>query len=325
MAENDPRPPSKRSSRGNSTKNTESRKTTISFHQTLTSGPGDKLNKKIEILVAKEDVLCRADFAIFDHPRPIGISIGYKDGGSGRVLAIALVDDKNGMVFEFSTKKKIGDGRKLLEELVLCRESGVLAAFDMGPLVLSLHSEFGLLVCKAIDLQSAFNPDDPERKEVGAIQAAIGEEAAQDLKRTNIEKVFKSQKYNPETKHSKLDLVARAWAAQYAMDGMVDLGLADTMREINLQKWDDEKVCVPGHFCAGINADRRHQLKLIAKLATDAVRLDNIKPGETQHSFTNVSRGEGDTIRADAASYNHKFRGQKVTSISIRAGRLHHI
>ncbi|KAH6913325.1 hypothetical protein BKA70DRAFT_719029 [Coprinopsis sp. MPI-PUGE-AT-0042] len=298
MAENNSRPRSKRSSTGNSAT---SRRTTISFCQTLTSGPGPKLNNKIEILVAKEDTLRRSDFAIFDHIRPIGISIGYKDGGSGRVLAIALVDDCNGMVFEFSTKKKTGDGRKLLEELVLCRESGVLVAFDMGPLILSLYSEFNLLVCKAVDLQSAFNPDDPGRSEFDTIKAVIGEVAAPDLKRTNIEKVFRSQKYDPETKHSKLDLVARAWAAQFTVDGIEDLGDPEKMRAINLQGWDEEK------------------LKLVAKIATDAIRLDNIKPGETQHQFEGVSRGEDNSLRANAASYNHKFRGQKLLSMALAA------
>ena len=160
------------------------RQTTISFFQNLTNGTGDKLNAPIPILVAKEDTLKRSDFAPFAHARPIGISIGYKEGGSGRVLAIALVDDSNGMVFEFTTKTKKGDGRQLLQELVLCRESGPLVAFDMGPLVLSLFSEFELLVCQAIDLQSAFPSDDKKRTEIAAILKASSSPRNTTLKRS---------------------------------------------------------------------------------------------------------------------------------------------
>jgi hypothetical protein len=103
-------------------------------------------------------------------------------------------------------------GRKLLEEIILCREAGDLLAFDFGPLSMSLYCGVDLRVTNGIDIQSAFSAVD--RKPLSAIKDAVGDTIR--VFDENVINVFQNPIYDPDhDRHCVSDLAMRAWISQY--------------------------------------------------------------------------------------------------------------
>jgi regulator of nonsense transcripts 1 len=102
-------------------------------------------------------------------------------------------------------------GRKLLEEIILCRNVGDLLAFDFGPLSMSLYCGVDLRVTNGIDIQSAFSAVD--RKPLSAIMAAVGDTIR--VFEDNIIAVFENPIYDDQDPHCVSDLAMRAWISQY--------------------------------------------------------------------------------------------------------------
>lgn len=284
----------------------------ISLSQAVIDGPGEKISRRIPIQVVKENALQESHLTSFDHTKPIGISVGFQDGGSGIVLAIALVDEHRGLLIEFSKRKQV-EGKsksgstalKLLEDRVLCRpNSGQLVGFDMGPTVTSLYSAFGLLVSNAIDLQDALTPTEKSRQELLTVVAALGEGSATKVMAETLERLFQSSVYDPEDRRLKLDLSSRAWLAQFIAADCTDRQILDDAKAIDLKSLDPVT------------------LLHLTKLATDALRLSQIKGLETKHRVTGISRdGEG-LLRARAANYKDKFRpDQRSATMRVENAR----
>ncbi|TFK21195.1 hypothetical protein FA15DRAFT_94088 [Coprinopsis marcescibilis] len=226
----------------------------MTLTQTLISGPDEKLNRRIPIVIMKESKLKAEDLAAFDHTGPIGISVGYEEGSKGKVLALAIVDENQGLLIELNGKKgngwrnstsnsKRGQARRLLEETVLCRAIAPLVGFDMAPLVLSICNSFGLVVSNAIDVQDTFSPDD--RNELVTVKTAMGEGfIAMSPKERNIERLFTSRFYDPEERRCKVELASKAWLAQLLVAEFLPQEARETVRRIDLGKLDERKVIV---------------------------------------------------------------------------------
>ncbi|KAJ7104047.1 P-loop containing nucleoside triphosphate hydrolase protein [Mycena belliarum] len=164
---------------------------------------------------------------------PIGVAPGYSK--SGGLVALAIADDTYCLIVRFYSNSghaapgsprskgrggKRSDqpapnrdtsGRKVLEDLVLCRTSGDLLAFDFGPLSMSLYCGVDLRVTNGVDIQSAFSAVD--RKPLSAIRAAVGDSIR--VFEDNVKDAFENPIYQPDKKNSTTDLAMRAWISQY--------------------------------------------------------------------------------------------------------------
>jgi hypothetical protein len=192
--------------------------------QNILDGPELELNQHIPIHTIRELEIPSSDlFETFDHARPLGISPGFSD--KGRLNALAVADDKNCRIIEFSQPKSLRGGnnrpppglpqvpphRMLLEDKILCRPAGNLLAFDIGPLSMSLYCDTNLRITNAVDIQSAFSAVD--RKPLTAIKESVGEDIQ--VKKENIVTLFGNPVYSAEDRKSTTDLAMRAWVAQF--------------------------------------------------------------------------------------------------------------
>jgi len=197
--------------------------------QNILDGPELALNQHIPIHTIRELDIPSSDlFETFDHARPLGISPGFST--KGRLNALAVADDNNCRIIEFSQPKpqRGGNnrpppglpqppphrdlkGRTLLEDKILCRPVGDLLAFDFGPLSMSLYCDTNLRITNAVDIQSAFSAVD--RKPLTAIKQSVGEDIQ--VKKENIVTLFSNPVYSEEDRKSTTDLAMRAWVAQF--------------------------------------------------------------------------------------------------------------
>jgi regulator of nonsense transcripts 1 len=166
--------------------------------------------------------------SVFDHGGPIGISPGYS--AAGELISLAIADDKICRIVEFfSAKTRNANHRKSptttikppvlkalkkLQDHVLCRTTGDIFGFDMGPLTMSLYWDLGgLRITNAVDIHSAFSAVD--RKALTVIKAALGTTSAIRIDEINIADVFSNPIYDFNDKHRITDLAQRAWVSQY--------------------------------------------------------------------------------------------------------------
>lgn len=57
---------------------------------------------------------------------------------------------------------------------------------------------------------------------------------------------------------------------------------------------------------------------MIAKVATDALRLDQKKPLQTTHQFNQSYDAKNDQVKLNATSYKARIRSEKVSSLSVQ-------
>jgi hypothetical protein len=57
---------------------------------------------------------------------------------------------------------------------------------------------------------------------------------------------------------------------------------------------------------------------MIAKIATDALRLDQKKPLQTTHQFNQSYDAKNDQVKLNATSYKTRIRSEKVSPLSIQ-------
>lgn len=203
----------------------------VTILQTILDGPQPSLNTPLPTHTFQESALGESDLlSVFDHPRPLGISPGYSD--QGRLLSLAIADDKNCRIVEFwqpplakagrnrrsdngrqpiSPPQEVLDARKTLQEKILCRPGGDIFAFDMGPLAMSLYCDLDLRIANATDVQSAFSAVD--RKPLTAIEKTVGNTAK--IKKDNVRTLFLYPVYDQEDRNRATDLAMRAWISQF--------------------------------------------------------------------------------------------------------------
>jgi hypothetical protein len=191
----------------------------------LHHGPDPALCTKIITITIQLLDLATSDLlSVFDHSEPIGISPGYST--AGKLISLAIADDKNCHIIEFSQPKNADQrangkppptakpevvlARQKLQDHVLCRTAGDIFAFDMGPLTMSLYRDHGgLRTTNAVDIQSAFSAVD--RKPLTGIKTALGTSVK--ISENNIINVFSNPIYDFEDKCCITDLAQRAWVS----------------------------------------------------------------------------------------------------------------
>ncbi|KAJ7773406.1 hypothetical protein B0H16DRAFT_148564 [Mycena metata] len=288
-----------------------------SFMQTLLDG----VESKLELKTKREDELERDFLDVFDHALPIGIAPGYSK--SGNLVALAVADDTYCLIVQFFSNNhssapggsargrgrggkraeqppKVRDttGRKLLEEIILCRNGGDLLAFDLGPLSMSLYCGVDLRLTNGIDIQSAFSAVD--RKPLSAIKAAIGDTLR--IFNDNIIDVFQNPIYDPDKNpYCVSDLAMRAWISQY----LYTIGNgAETFTKV--PKIDTQKL-------------ETQTLNILAKMTQDSLRLTHIKPVESKHQFTTTHSGDG--LAAKSSAYKDHLRPFQTVAMSVQNAR----
>ncbi|KAJ7650186.1 hypothetical protein FB45DRAFT_11766 [Roridomyces roridus] len=274
-----------------------------SFMQTLLD-----VESELEIQTKMEWELDRDFLGVFSHSDPVGIAPGYSKHGD--LVALAIADDTHCLMVRFyrpdssssggrgrgrgrggrrpdTPKQRDYSGRQLLEEMILCRPTGDLYAFDMGPLSMSIFVSLNLRITSGVDIQSAFSAVD--RKPLSAIKAAVGDNIR--VHGDNVFDVFENPIYDDQGKHCADDLAMRAWISQFLVsDPRIGNG-AETFTKV--PKVDTKKM-------------EPQMLDIVAKMTQDSLRLTNIKSSETKHSFTTTNTSEG--LGVKSASYGDKFR-----------------
>jgi hypothetical protein len=187
--------------------------------QTILDGADPALSIPITTFTIQDlDIVSSDLLSVFDHGGPIGISPGYS--GTGKLISLAIADDKVCRIIEFSQQKKRANGkpseiilaRQKLQDHVLCRTAGDIYAFDMGPLTMSLYCDLGgLRITNAVDIQSAFSAVD--RKPLTGIKTALGTTIK--ISEDNVNNVFFNPIYDFEDRNRTTDLAQRAWVSQY--------------------------------------------------------------------------------------------------------------
>ncbi|KAF7336709.1 AAA-12 domain-containing protein [Mycena venus] len=286
-----------------------------SFMQNLLDG----VESPLELHTIHEKDLNSNWLSVFAHPGPIGIAPGYSK--SGGLVALAVADDTYCLIIQFySNSGTIGNstrgrgrggrrqdqppkerdfsGRKLLEEIVLCRNAGDLLAFDFGPLSMSLYCGVDLRITNGVDIQSAFSAVD--RKPLSAIKAAVGETIR--VFEDNAIAVFENPIYNPDQdQHCVSDLAMRAWISQY----LVTIGNgAETFMKV--PKINTKEL-------------QPQTLNILAKMTQDSLRLTHIKPLETKHGFTTTHNVDGLGVRS--AAYKDHLRPSQNVSVLVQNAR----
>ncbi|KAJ7475942.1 hypothetical protein FB451DRAFT_263289 [Mycena latifolia] len=292
----------------------QSRRNEDSFMQTLLDG----VESKLELKTKFETDLDHDFLSVFNHASPIGIAPGYSK--SGGLVALAIADDTYCLIVRFYSnsghntspasprgrgrggrrsdqpaRDRDMSGRKLLEELVLCRTAGDLLAFDLGPLSMSLYCGVDLRITNGIDIQSAFSAVD--RKPLSAIRAAVGDTIR--IFEENVRDVFENPIYDPDKNvHCTSDLAMRAWISQY----LVGIGNgAETFMKVG--KIDTKKL-------------EPQTLNVLAKMTEDSLRLTHIKPSETKHGFTTTHNVDG--LGVKSAAYKDKVRPNQTLIMSVQ-------
>ncbi|KAF8206301.1 P-loop containing nucleoside triphosphate hydrolase protein [Mycena galopus ATCC 62051] len=287
-----------------------------SFMQTLLDG----VESKLELQTKHEKDLGRGFLSVFAHTGPIGIAPGYSK--SGGLVALAIADDMYCLIVQFYSngssamgngargrgyggkrqdrppKERDLSGRKLLEEIILCREAGDLLAFDFGPLSMSLHCGVELRITNGIDIQSAFSARD--RKPLSAIKDAVGDTIR--VFDDNVINVFQNPIYDPDhDRHCVSDLAMRAWVSQYLFTIGNGAETFTKVAKINTKKLDPQT------------------LNILAKMTQDSLRLTHIKPLETRHTFTTTHTLDG--LGAKSAAYKDHLRPSQNVAVSVQNSR----
>jgi len=299
----------------------------VTIRQTILDGPQPSLNAPLPTHTFQDTALAESDLlSVFNHSRPLGISPGYSD--AGRLLSLAIADDKNCRIVEFWQPPKTGrnkrfdngrqpvsppqqvlDAWKTLQDNILCRPSGEIFAFDMAPLAMSLYCDLNLRVANATDVQSAFSAVD--RKPLTAIEKTIGNTAK--IQKDNIRTLFQYPVYDQEDRNRATDLAMRAWISQFLAGYENGPELFDKVPKIDTNKLPSE-VCPI--FCAGVGIllTAIHQrLAMIAKIANDSLRLDQKKPLQKTHKFEQSLDVVSEKLRLQSTNFNNRLRSDQVS------------
>ena len=231
--------------------------TTRRLAQNILDGSDAALNRSINTNTIQDlDIVASNVLSVFDHARPIGISPGYS--AAGKLISLAIADDKNCCIIEFSQPKSkrtngkpsstpkpetpppthkpgVFSGRQKLQDHILCRSAGDIFAFDMGPLTMSLYCDLGgLRITNAVDIQSAFSAVD--RKPLTGIQTILGDSVK--INAENVTNVFFNPIYNNEDRNCITDLAQRAWVSQYLVGSGNGAEMFDKVKRIDTKKLD---------------------------------------------------------------------------------------
>ncbi|KAF9560487.1 hypothetical protein CPC08DRAFT_472974 [Agrocybe pediades] len=265
-----------------------------------------------ETLIAASDV-----YTVFNHARPLGISPGYDK--TGRLIAISVSDGDNCRIIEFAQPpgagrqghranpkasppppKSIVDGRKKLQDQMLCRIMGGIYAFDMGPLAMSLHVDLNLRISNAVDIQSSFSAHD--RSPLSSVEACVGKEPDPihkiKIKANKLDKLFLQPIYDPEADpNSLLDLAERAWLSQF-LPSYAETAF-DQAKRINTEMMESS------------------YLSSISKISNDSVKLDQKKPTQMTHKFSQSIDPSTNQVRLISSEYGSRIRGDKNIKMTV--------
>ncbi|KAF8825249.1 hypothetical protein HHX47_DHR7000297 [Lentinula edodes] len=249
---------------------------------------------------------------------PLGVSVGLHPKDQS-IIALAVFDAQNKcLVVEFSTQLGLRNNtigqlggrpsspnfdaskvRAMIQE-ILCQPPGFYA-FDLGPLALALYRELGIRVADGIDIQSVF----PESRKTpaDAISAIIGSDAGIRVDVDRVVSVFEDLTYyqvDPKFT-SRTALVQRAWISQFLAGFESAPEEFQAIRRIDTTTQSDNKLLI------------------LSKWAADSVRLQYMKPLETEHSVTVTVGSDGaGSLDARSSIYKNKLRRNQNLDLTVQ-------
>ncbi|KAJ7593322.1 P-loop containing nucleoside triphosphate hydrolase protein [Mycena floridula] len=215
--------------------------------------------------------------APFNLATSLGLSSGYS--ADGRLIALAITVERNSLnegvkeflclVVKFSGKEQVADKvAARLTEFILCRNAGELFAFDMNPLAMSLYHDHRLRVTQAVDIQSAFQDVLDPRVPLNAIRACLGDSNSIKANARIIERVFRTNNFFGQEEQTELtNLIQRSWIACFLATYQNGAEMFAGSKRINTK---DQKEMI---------------LDTVSKITVQSLRLDMMKPTETEHSI----------------------------------------
>lgn len=186
----------------------------------------------IDVVSIHENALTGADIDLLlgtsatERPRStaVGAAGGYTE--KGHLTALALAVESRVLIIQMrgasgggrngtgrgsgvvkSGTSPISEGCQLLQDRLLCREEGILAAFDLALLATQLYAHHQLHVRHGVDLQSTL-PHKPDCTILDVVRHAIPDG---EVNEENVNTAFENPVYDPKSSH----LGQRAWLAIY--------------------------------------------------------------------------------------------------------------
>ncbi|KAJ3714136.1 P-loop containing nucleoside triphosphate hydrolase protein, partial [Lentinula raphanica] len=164
-------------------------------------------------------------------------------------------------------------------------------AFDLAPLALALYRDLGIHVQHAVDIQS-ISSNGPRKTPSEAIELIIGEDPDIRVNVENIRTAFDLAYYDSDPKSiRRTNLVQRTWISQY-LAGCENF--AEQFNDVPRIDTTSQRI-----------SDKK--LDILSKLASDALRLEHMKPSKIEHTAQVTEKGAG-VFNAQSSIYKRKLR-----------------
>ncbi|KAK1231571.1 hypothetical protein PQX77_005305 [Marasmius sp. AFHP31] len=303
--------------------------------------PGyNERTKALNAIAVVGEVFCLV--VEFKDRRPVG---SRRRGRGRRRNRSRSEEESDGTEEEAVGPKELSPQLRALQQ-VFDHPAGVYA-FNLAPLALGLYSDFGLVVRHGINIQSAnfdselkLEPDEsnavqyvdlqieaesqldegnPVSRQKGpntssrtkdrlnpleAILACVGK--AVKVLENNITSVFMDLTYHPQStardtpQNSSLrDMMMRAWISRFLATFENGPQTFGDVPAIDLSRFEHDQIAV------------------LARVASDAFRLDYLKPLQTVHQFSE-SAVDGDNIRVTNDKFQNRLRGDRALKIEVQ-------
>ncbi|KAJ4477313.1 hypothetical protein J3R30DRAFT_201991 [Lentinula aciculospora] len=236
--------------------------------------------------------------------KPLGCSVGLHPKDQ-TISAIAISNSGNRcLVVEFTTQLGLrATGRRgsrtafdlvrAMIEDVLCLPTSFYA-FDLAPLALALYRELNIRITDGVDIQSAFPGS--RKTSLEAILAIIGDDAGIRVDKDHIISAFEDLSYDPKLSSNRTALIQRAWISQFIA------GYENAPEQFDATR----------HIDTTTKTFSNEKLDILSKWAADSVRLQYMKPLETEHTvMVGPGSNEAGGFHARSVVYKNRLRPDK--------------
>ncbi|KAI6041735.1 P-loop containing nucleoside triphosphate hydrolase protein [Pisolithus marmoratus] len=240
----------------------------------------------------------------------IGISASYRENcqlstiafsSPSRALVVQLASGNLPLGNNESKRKRIMQGRNLLQKQILCNADYQKYAFEMDRIAIALYLDVALRIDSAVHMLSVSSAD---RRSLQALMDAMGGELT--LHKSDVEALFLS---NESRYVSNLDLVQQAWAACQAAIIPHMAVRFHALGRIRTNTMSD------AHMAA------------LAKISRDGELLDSLKPLTVKNDVMPDTAAEMDNLRLTCSRYPTRIRTstQQILQIETHEGVQVHV
>ncbi|KAI6038718.1 P-loop containing nucleoside triphosphate hydrolase protein [Pisolithus marmoratus] len=225
----------------------------------------------------------------------IGISASYRE--NCQLSAIAFSSPSRALVVHVSggvsgstesKRKRIIQGRSLLQKQILCNADYQKYAFEMDRIAIALYLDMALRIDGAVHMLSVSSGD---RRSLQALMDAMGGEST--LRKSDVTALFFSNGFHPLLDS---DLVQQAWAACQAAALPHMAVRFHALRRIRTDTIETEVFSPAQHLAA------------LAKICRDGDRLNSLKPQTVKNDVAEGITAKKNKVTLTCSRYPTRIR-----------------